>query len=56
MIVLPIAGGIIAGRLLDSALGTQPYITFLLLGGGIGVALIEGYRTMARALKVIRRE
>src|SRR4249920_1988718 len=35
MIVLPIAAGILAGRLIDGFLGTQPYATFLLLSGGI---------------------
>jgi len=56
MIVLPIAAGILIGRLLDGALDTSPYATILLLGVGICVALIEGFRTMAAALKLIRRE
>ncbi len=56
MIVLPIAGGILLGRLADSALGTHPYATIVLLAGGIGLALLEAFRTMTAALKVIRHE
>jgi F0F1-type ATP synthase assembly protein I len=56
MIVLPIAAGILLGRLVDGSLGTEPYVTILLLSAGIGVALLEGFRTMAKALKAIRRD
>jgi F0F1-type ATP synthase assembly protein I len=56
MIVLPIAAGILFGRLADGALGTHPYATILLLCAGIGVALLEGFRTMTEAMKVIRHE
>lgn len=56
MIVLPIAAGVLLGRLIDNTLGTEPYATFLLLGAGIGLALIEGYLAAARALKVTRRD
>ena len=56
MIVLPIAAGILLGRLADSALGTHPYATILLLGAGIAIAVIEAFRTMTGALKAIRHE
>jgi hypothetical protein len=56
MIVLPIAAGILIGRLVDSALGIYPVGTVLLLCTGIGISLIEAFRTMARALKAIRKE
>jgi F0F1-type ATP synthase assembly protein I len=56
MIVMPIAAGILVGRVVDGALDTHPYATVLLLSAGIGVALIETLRTMTRALKVIRPE
>jgi F0F1-type ATP synthase assembly protein I len=56
MIVLPIAAGILLGSVLDTALDTRPYLTVLLLGAGIGIALLEAFRTMRGALKVIRRE
>jgi F0F1-type ATP synthase assembly protein I len=56
MIVLPIAAGILIGRLADGALGTHPYATILLLSLGIGFGLIEAFRTMVAALKLIRHE
>jgi F0F1-type ATP synthase assembly protein I len=56
MIVLPIAGGILLGQLADSVLGTHPYATFGLLGLGVGLALLEAFRTMSSALKAIRHE
>jgi F0F1-type ATP synthase assembly protein I len=56
MIVLPIAAGVLAGRLVDGVLGTDPFGTVLLLTAGICLALIEAYRTMARALSSIRHE
>lgn len=56
MIVLPIAGGILLGRLADGAFDTRPYATILLLCAGIAVALLEAFRTMAEAMKVIRHE
>jgi hypothetical protein len=56
MIALPIASGILLGRVLDDALGTQPYATVLLLSAGIGIALFEAIRAMAGALKAIRHE
>ena len=54
IIVLPIAAGILVGRLLDRLFGTQPYATIILLVAGVCLALIESYRTLAGALKVIR--
>ncbi len=56
MIVLPIAGGILLGRVADGVLGTHPYATIALLGCGIGLALLEAVRTMTMALKTIRHE
>ena len=56
MIVLPIAAGVLAGRIVDGALGTEPFATILLLCGGICLALVEVYRAMARALRSIRHE
>jgi hypothetical protein len=44
------------GRLADSLLGTHPYATILLLSAGVSVALLEGFRTMAEAMRVIRHE
>jgi F0F1-type ATP synthase assembly protein I len=55
MMALPIAAGVLLGRLADDALGTNPYGTLLLIAAGIGVALIEAYRAASQALKVIRR-
>lgn len=56
MIVLPIAAGVLAGRVVDSALGTDPFATILLLSGGTFLALTEAYRAMTRALRSIRHE
>jgi F0F1-type ATP synthase assembly protein I len=56
MIVLPIAAGILIGRVLDGALDTSPYITIVLLALGICVAALETYRAMSGAMKVIRRD
>ncbi len=54
MIALPIGAGVLLGRLLDNALGTQPYGTISLLGLGIGIAGVEGWLAASRALKAAK--
>ncbi len=56
MIVLPIAGGVILGRVIDNALGTQPYVTMILFSLGALVAIFQAGSVFSRAMKVIRRE
>ena len=41
MMALPIAGGVLLGRFLDSRLGTGFSWTLAMLGGGIGTATVE---------------
>jgi F0F1-type ATP synthase assembly protein I len=56
MLVLPVGAGILLGQLADSALGADPYATIVLFAVGLAVGLGETFRTMAAALKLIRRE
>lgn len=56
MIVLPIAGGVILGRVIDNALGTQPYVTMILFSLGALVAIFQAANVLSRAMKLIRRE
>jgi F0F1-type ATP synthase assembly protein I len=56
MIVLPVGAGLLIGQLADRALGTDPYGTIISFGIGLAVGLAETFRTMAAALKLIRRE
>ncbi len=56
MMALPIAAGVLLGRVADGALDIEPYGTVLLLAAGIGIALTEAYLAASRALKVIRRD
>ncbi len=53
MIALPIAAGVLLGRLVDDTLGLHPYGTFVMLGLGIGLALTEGWLAASRALKAL---
>lgn len=41
LIALPIAIGVLLGRFVDDRLGSGSYWTLILLGAGIGVAVIE---------------
>ncbi len=54
MIALPIAAGVLLGRLVDGAIGTRPYGTILLLALGIVIAGVEGWLAAVRALKAVR--
>ncbi len=56
MIALPIAAGVLLGRLVDSVFGTRPYGTILLLALGIVIAGVEGWLAASRALKAMRPE
>jgi hypothetical protein len=55
VIALPICGGILIGRVVDNALDSGPYATLAFLGGGIALSFYEAYRTMAAALRGMRR-
>jgi hypothetical protein len=56
MIVLPVVAGVLLGRVLDRALGTGSTLTLVLLATGIGIAIMEGWRAAATALKLIRHD
>ena len=56
MIVVPIAAGLLIGRVLDNALGTQPYVTMFLFSLGALAAIFQTANVLSRAMKMIRRE
>jgi len=55
LIAMPIAGGVVAGWLMDRWLGTEHSWTLALLGAGIVVSALELYLVIRSTLRGSRR-
>jgi predicted F0F1-ATPase subunit len=51
VMALPIALGVLVGSHLDHRFGTRGFWTLGLLGAGIGIAALEAYLALRRALR-----
>jgi hypothetical protein len=56
MIALPIAAGVLLGRVVDQRLASGTFWTLALLGAGIGIACLELFTSVSSALSKDRHE